>query len=136
MRAEVVLTEDTTYRFVRWEIVFEGREVQRLRALGGPLVLKVGARDYVDNAGKYFERAEVEVPIYPHAGRQNFGQAKFTAFESRRTFVERFDQSKVQDLYHIEIEAEPAQKEILRLDIAVQHARGMRLGKRTTCLAQ
>lgn len=107
MRAEVVLSEDTTYRFVRWEIVFEGREVERLRALGGPLVLKLGARDYVDNAGKYFERAEVEVPIYPHAGRQNFGQAKFTVFESRRIFVEQLQTGVTVDAATFAVTARP-----------------------------
>jgi hypothetical protein len=107
MRAEVVLSEDTTYRFVRWEIVFEGREIQRLRTLGGPLQLKLGARDYVDNAGKYFEKTEVEVPIYPHAGRQNFGQAKFTAFESRRTFVEHLQAGVTVDAATFAVTAPP-----------------------------
>jgi hypothetical protein len=107
MRAEIVLSEDTTYRFLRWEIVFEGREIQRLRALGGPLLLKIGARDYVDNAGKYFERTEVEVPIYPHAGTQNFGQAKFTTYESRRLFVEELQAGVTVDAATFAMEARP-----------------------------
>lgn len=107
MRAEVVLSEDTTYRFLRWEIVFEGREVARLRALGGPLMLKIGARNYVDNAGKYFESTEVEVPVYPHAGTQNFGQAKFTDYESRRLFVEHLQQGVTVDAATFVAEAAP-----------------------------
>lgn len=108
MRAEVVLSEDTTYRFLRWEIVFEGRELQRLRALGGPLMLKLGARNYVDNAGKYFESTEIEVPVYPHAGTQNFGQAKFTDFESRRLFVEHLQEGVTVDAATFVAEAAPA----------------------------
>ena len=107
MRAEILFQDDTTYRFLRWEIVFEGREVPRLRALGGPLVLKIGARDYVDNAGKYFEAVEVEVPIYPHAGPQNFGQAKFTDFESRRAFAEQLQQGVTVDAATFVVEAAP-----------------------------
>lgn len=88
MRAEITLQDDTTTRYLRWEIVFEGSEVARLKALGGPLVLKLPAAHYVDNAGKYYESTEVEVPIYPHPGRRNQAQAKFTDFEARRAFLE------------------------------------------------
>lgn len=93
MRAEVLLTEDTTTQYLRWEIVFEGSEVRRLKALGGPLLLQMDATHYVDDAGKYYERTVVEVPLYPHAGRRNQGQAKFTSYESRRSFVERLQQA-------------------------------------------
>lgn len=88
MRAEVTLQDDTTTRFLRWEIVFEGGEPARLKALGGPLTLRIAAADFVDNAGKYYERTVVEVPIFPHPGRRNQAQAKFTTFESRRAFLE------------------------------------------------
>lgn len=88
MRAEVSLQDDTTTHYLRWEVVFEGREVPLLKALGGPLLLRIAATDYVDNAGKHYERTVVEVPIYPHAGRRNQAQAKFTSFEARRSFLE------------------------------------------------
>ena len=107
MRAETLLQEDTTTRYLRWEIVFEGREVERLRALGGPLLLRIGARDYVDEAGKYYERLEVEVPVFPHAGRRNFGQAKFTDFESRRAFTEHLQQGITVDAATFAVVARP-----------------------------
>lgn len=89
MHADVTLHDDTTTHFLRWEITYEGSEVRRLKALGGPLVLRLSATNYVDDAGKFFESTEVEVPIYPHAGRRNQAQAKFTDWESRRSFLER-----------------------------------------------
>ena len=87
MRAEIRLSEDTTTLFVRWEIFAEGGEPARLKALGGPLSLEIEATDYVDNDGKQHAVAKVEVPLHPHAGVRNFGQAKFTKHESRRAFV-------------------------------------------------
>lgn len=89
MYADVTLHDDTTTHYLRWEITYEGSEVKRLKALGGPLVLRLSATHYVDDAGKHYEATEVEVPIYPHAGRRNQGQAKFTDWESRRSFLER-----------------------------------------------
>jgi hypothetical protein len=97
MRAEVTLQDDTTTLYLRWEIVFEGREVARLKTLGGPLVLKLPATNYVDDAGKQHPTIDVEVPIYPHPGRRNQGQAKFTDFESRRSFLERLQGAVVAD---------------------------------------
>jgi hypothetical protein len=88
MRAEVTLSEDTTCLQVRWEIVPEGAERRRLAALGGPLALRLEAREFVDRDGKHHERTTVEVPIWPHPGLRNFGQARFTDFEARRAFVE------------------------------------------------
>ena len=93
MRAEILLQDDTTTLFLRWEIVFEGGELARLKALGGPLLLRITATNYVDDAGKFHPTAEVEVPIYPHAGKRNQMQAKFTSFESRRAFLERLQQT-------------------------------------------
>src|SRR5688500_546243 len=107
MRAELILSEDTTTLYLRWEIVFEGGEVRRLRALGGPLMLMIGARDYVDNGGKYYATTEVEVPVYPHPGTRNFGQAKFTVFESRRAFAERLQQGITVDAATFVLEAKP-----------------------------
>jgi hypothetical protein len=95
MRAEITLQDDTTTRYLRWEIVFEGGEVARLKALGGPLLLKLPTTSYVDDGGKFYESTEVEVPIYPHAGRRNQGQAKFTTYESRRAFLELLQQTVV-----------------------------------------
>lgn len=107
MRAELLFQDDTTTRFLRWEIVFEGREVARLKALGGPLFLKIAARDYVDNGGKYFDATEVEVPLFPHAGPRNFGQAKFTDYESRRAFAEHLQQAVVGEAARFAVEARP-----------------------------
>ncbi|MGE0193022.1 MAG: hypothetical protein AB7T63_13380 [Planctomycetota bacterium] len=88
MRADVYPSEDTTTLYLRFEIVPEGREAARLSRLGGPLVLAIGAKDYVDAGGKLLGDTVVEVPIYPHAGKRNFGQARFTRHESRRAFQE------------------------------------------------
>ncbi len=107
MRADIVLQEDTTTRYLRWEIVFEGREVQRLKALGGPLLLKIPATHYVDDAGKHYDSIDVEVPIYPHPGTRNQAQAKFTSFESRRDFLERLQQAVIGTAAEFVAEAAP-----------------------------
>jgi len=88
MRADVVLSEDTTNLFVRWEIVPEAGEADRLERLDGPLALEIETSDYVDEGGKHHERAVVEVPIHPHPGRRSRGQARFRDHEARRRFVE------------------------------------------------
>lgn len=88
MWAEVIPDEDTTTLYLRWEILPEGRETKALKALGGPLVLAVAAREYVDPAGKHYDHTWVDVPIYPHAGHVNRGQAKFTDVDARRAFWE------------------------------------------------
>ncbi len=88
MRADVHPSEDTTTLYLRFEIIPEGREKALLDRLGGPLTVVIEARDYVDAAGKRFERTDVEVPIYPHLGQRNFGQARFTSHEARRAFQE------------------------------------------------
>lgn len=107
MRVEVTLQDDTTTQYLRWEIVFEGQEVARCRALGGPLLLQLPATDYVDDAGKHYERTELEVPIYPHAGRRNQMQAKFTSFEARRAFLELLHQAVTVDAATFVAEARP-----------------------------
>jgi hypothetical protein len=107
MRAEIALQEDTTTRYLRWEIVFEGSEVARLKALGGPVILKLPATHYVDDAGKYFPSTEVEVPIYPHPGRRNQAQAKFTDFEARRAFMELLQRVVVGEVADFVAESAP-----------------------------
>lgn len=89
MRVEVIPGEDTTTLYLRWEIVAEGPEPRLLEEMTGPLWLDLEATNYVDLAGKFHERAVVEIPIYPHPGRRNRGQAKFTDVDSRRSFWER-----------------------------------------------
>ena len=107
MRAEIVLQEDTTTLFLRWEIILEGGEQRRCEALGGPLALKLGATNYVDNGGKFFAQTEVEVPVFPHAGTRNFGQAKFTRYDSRRAFVEHLQQGITIDAATFVADARP-----------------------------
>jgi hypothetical protein len=91
MRAEVTAGEDSTTLYLRWEIVPELGEIPRLKALGGPLVLRVPARHFVDLDGSRHETFDVEIPIWPHAGDRNRGQAKFTDYEARRAFWERLE---------------------------------------------
>lgn len=88
MWADVEVSEDPTTLYVRWDIHFEGGEPERLERLGGPLSLQIEASSYVDEAGKFHEHTEVAVPLFPHAGRLNRGQAKFRDHEARRRFVE------------------------------------------------
>lgn len=107
MYADVTLHDDTTTHYLRWEITFDGNEVARLKALGGPLSLRLAATHYVDDAGKHYEATEVEVPIYPHAGRRNQGQAKFTDWESRRSFLERLQGTLVARVSDFVAEARP-----------------------------
>ncbi len=107
MRAEALLSEDTTTQYLRWEIVFEGSERRRLERLGGPLLLRLGATHYVDEAGKQHAHTVVEVPVFPHPGRRNQGQAKFTDFESRRSFLERLQQAVTVEAAAFVAEAAP-----------------------------
>lgn len=98
MRAEVYPSEDTTTLYLRWEVIPEGRERTLLPQLGGPLVLAIGVRDFVDAGGKQHPFAVVEVPIYPHAGARNFGQARFTEHEARRAFHEALQDGVITDV--------------------------------------
>ena len=107
MRAEILPDHDTTTLFLRWEIIPEAGELKRLESLGGPLVMVIPANDYVDVSGAYHETFDVEVPIYPHRGRRNFGQAKFTAHESRRAFLEALQGGVVSDVANFVWDAEP-----------------------------
>ena len=91
-----------------------------LENLGGPLVFALDATNYVDLSGKFHERIEVEVPIYPHPGRRNFGQGKFTDYESRRSFMERIQGGVIDEVTLFTYEAKPgsvdAEGHVLRLD--------------------
>ncbi len=111
MRCEVVDSEDTTTLYLRYEIIFEGKEVELLKALGGPLWLVIKARDYVDAAGTYSEEADVETPIWPHAGQRNRAQVKFTDYESRRAFWERLQGSVVDEVTNFVYDAAPGSVE-------------------------
>ena len=107
MWADVIADEDTTTLYLRWEILPEGKELERLRALGGPLTLRIAAQQTIDTAGKFHEHAWVEVPIYPHAGRINRGQAKFTDVDARRAFWEQLVRAVNDDVATFVWEAEP-----------------------------
>lgn len=106
MYCEVTESEDTTTLFLRWEIHIEGHELKRLKALGGPLALAIDATNYVDVAGKFHEAVEVEIPIYPHPGRRNLGQAKFTDYDSRRHFWETLQDAIITDVVDFVYDAE------------------------------
>lgn len=112
MWAEVIPDEDTTTLYLRWEIQPEGKEPKLLKALGGPLILAIAARNYVDPAGKSYDDAWVEVPIYPHAGHVNRGQAKFTEVDSRRAFWEALIQAVNDEVATFVWEAEPGSVDI------------------------
>jgi hypothetical protein len=98
MRADVTLSEDTTTLYVRWEGVAEGSEPRRLERLGGPLVLRIGTSHYVDEGGKYHEQIDVDVPIFPHPGERNRGQAKFRDHDALRRFVESLQEGVGRDV--------------------------------------
>lgn len=107
MRCEVIPSEDTTTLYLRWEITPEGKEGALLLELGGPLVLVIPATNYVDVGGKFHETADVEVAIYPHPGRVNRAQAKFTDYESRRAFLEALVDGVTGDVANFIFDAEP-----------------------------
>lgn len=107
MRCEVVDSEDTTTLYLRYELVFEGKERERCKQLGGPLWLVIHARDYVDVSGTYHEEMDVEIPIYPHSGQRNRGQVKFTDYESRRAFWEQLQGAVCDEVTNFIYDAEP-----------------------------
>ena len=74
MRADVILSEDTTTLYVRWEVVVESGEADRLARLRGPLTLRLASSAYVDDGGRFHEHVDVDVLIHPHAGRRNRGR--------------------------------------------------------------
>ena len=107
MRAEVTPSEDTTMLYLRWEIIPEGPESKQLARMTGPLSLRLPATNYVDLSGTHHERIDVDVPIFPHNGKRNFGQAKFTDFESRRSFWERLQKAVTDDVANFVYDVEP-----------------------------
>jgi hypothetical protein len=87
MRADVIPSHDTTSLYLRWEIVFEGRERERLATLGGPLWLEIETSNYLDPvSGKRFETTKVRIPVWPHPGERNLGQGRWWDVDSRRRF--------------------------------------------------
>jgi hypothetical protein len=86
MRAEVMPTHDAHSFYFRWEVIYEGKERERLAALGGPLTLEVDVSSYIDLGGVRHETAKVKVPIWPYAGPKNIGQSRFWDVDSRRRF--------------------------------------------------
>jgi hypothetical protein len=86
MRAEVTPTHDARNFYLRWEVFPEGRERAMLEALGGPLVLEIETSCYFDLSGNRHEKAKVKVPVWPHAGPRNLGQARFWDSDARRRF--------------------------------------------------
>jgi hypothetical protein len=104
MRAEVIPSHDTTSLYLRWEIVFEGKERDLLKRLGGPLWLEIGTSCYLDPvSGKRFDTMAVRVPIWPHPGERNIGQGRWWDVDSRRRFWVNLQEavgSRVVDFVH------------------------------------
>ncbi len=86
MRVEVTPTHDVNSFFLRWEVVPEGKERSRLANLGGPLAVEVEVSCFIDLGGARHETGKIKVPIWPHAGPRNLGQARFWDVDSRRRF--------------------------------------------------
>lgn len=86
MRVDVMPTHDVHSFFLRWEILFEGREKALLAALGGPLTLEIAVSNQVDLAGVHHATSTIKVAIWPHPGRRNLGQSRFSDVDSRRRF--------------------------------------------------
>ena len=86
MHADVFPSHDTSYLFLRWEIVPETGEKIRMNSLGGPISLEIDVSCYIDTAGNRFETHQVKVPIWPYPGPKNIGQARFYDVDARRRF--------------------------------------------------
>jgi hypothetical protein len=86
MRAEILPTHDVHSFYLRWEIGYDGKEKERLAALGGPVTLEIETSNYVDLAGVRHDTARFKVAIWPFNGPKNVGQARFTDVDSRRRF--------------------------------------------------
>jgi hypothetical protein len=87
MRVELTPTHDVHNFYLRYEVIPEGRERAMLEALGGPLRLEVEVSCFVDLSGNRVETAVVKVPIWPHPGERNLGQARFYDTDARRRFM-------------------------------------------------
>ena len=112
MRADVILGEDTSHLFLRWEIAPDGKERGRLEQLGGPLSLRIHAAHYVDEGGKYYEAIPIDIPIFPHPGRRNRGQAKFVDHEARRMFLQHLQTGVTGDVADFVWDSEPGSVEV------------------------
>jgi hypothetical protein len=86
VRAEVLPTHDVHNFYLRWEVGYDGREKERLAALGGPVVLEIEVSCYIDLAGNRHETGRVKIAIWPFPGPKNVGQARFWDVDSRRRF--------------------------------------------------
>jgi hypothetical protein len=86
MRVETTPTHDVNSLFLRWEVIPEGKEKALLQALGGPLSVEFEVSCYIDLGGNRHETFALKVPIWPHPGDRNLGQARFWDVDSRRRF--------------------------------------------------
>jgi hypothetical protein len=87
MRVELTPTHDVHNFYVRYEIIPEGKERALLEGLGGPLSLEMEVSSWVDFGGNEFPETKVKIPIWPHAGPKNRGQARFHDVDARRRFM-------------------------------------------------
>jgi hypothetical protein len=95
MRAEVLPTHDVHNFYLRWELGYDGKEKERLAALGGPVTLELEVSNYVDLAGNFHATGRVKVLVWPFPGPKNVGQARFTDVDSRRRFWVNLQESCV-----------------------------------------
>src|SRR5262245_66586735 len=88
MRVEVMPTHDAHTLYFRWEVIYEalGKEIERLKSLGGPVGLEIDVSCFIDFGGNRHDVAKVRVPIWPYPGPKNIGQARFWDVDSRRRF--------------------------------------------------
>lgn len=90
MRAEGILTHDVHNLYLRWEVIFEGKERALLAGLGGPVTLEIETSCCIDLSGNRHEKTKVKVAIWPPTGPKNLGQARFYDVDSRRRFWVNF----------------------------------------------
>jgi hypothetical protein len=86
MRIDLMPGHDVHNLYLRWVIRYDGKEKDLLARLGGPLFLEVETSCYVDLAAVRHEVGRVKIPIWPYAGPQNHGQARFWDVDARRRF--------------------------------------------------
>jgi hypothetical protein len=88
MRVDGMPTHDAHTLYLRWEILYDGlgKEVERLKSLGGPVGLEIDVSSFIDFGGNRLEVAKVRVPVWPYPGPKNIGQSRFYDVDSRRRF--------------------------------------------------
>ena len=86
MRVEGILTHDVHSFYLRWEVIYEGKERSLLAALVGPVALEVEVSCSIDLSGNRHEHAKIKVQVWPYAGPKNIGQSRFYDVDSRRRF--------------------------------------------------